>query len=65
MQPRVAEIEAGVKKQQDQIPGKDEGAEGEKKIKKTEQESKTSIDGDYIDDDDSENSRSLSKKNLK
>lgn len=31
MQPRVAEIEAGVKKQQDQIPGKDEGAEGEKK----------------------------------
>ena len=65
MQPRVAEIEAGVKKQQDQNPGKDEGAEGEKKTKKTKQESKTSIDGDYIDDDDSESSRSLSKKKLK
>jgi hypothetical protein len=66
MQPRVAEIEAGVKKQQDQDPDKYEGAPGEsKKTKKIEGETKTSIDGDYIDDDDSDRSRGLSKKKLK
>jgi len=67
MQPRVAEIEAGVKKAQNlEDGGKTEGADtGPKTPKKAEKEAKTSIDGDYIDDDDSENSRGLSKKKLK
>jgi len=69
MQPRVAEIEAGVKKEQNLNDG-GKTQEADKGLtddppKKTEKEAKTSIDGDYIDDDDSENSRSLSKKKLK
>jgi len=68
MQPRVAEIEAGVKKEQNLNDGgkteeDDKGlVDDPPTVKK---EAKTTIDGDTIDDDDSDASRGLSKKKLK